>query len=949
MDGFAFPGQNVETVVGNGRLVARARAGSATFVFGGPTAGLRLLAGGIPLDERPLDTRARPGRSVYHAPGLGTVTHAAAPDALLYVVAVEADKKLSATPWTLDVTAEAVRADRASLVTPGGRVFAWGGAGKALVGEPHHGALTVSLRRGGRAAFLLGTEDAITDFLATGADPHEAAAAWEQGYRDRGLRLRSPDARLNLAVDFMKYHLQLGYDWRPTGEPGEKLVCDVFRWRDVWSRDLGSGLGPGALVAGMFGAVEDTLDYEVARYTAHPVGGWKVSDDTSQGGSVESLGWVMKLVWRHYKHTGDRAFLARMVAAFEPWIEGWISRDADDDGLVADVTEWMDHSRFLRLPEGQRTLYANVLYYAALRRFRFAKAELGDEYASERYHALSTLTRVGIHEAFWNEAGYFDNATAWGVRDTALMLADNAVAVAERVASRNERFRILAAIRERCWRNFGTVTCDLPMKYVPPENDHNVKVWPWWMAHEARARLVNQDVDGGFHVLGKILDTLERPTFPGLCEEYLHPDDGSQDDVGGHAFLTGAGATLEAILGGVVGISLRSAGEAALRLAPQVPRAWAAWSASVQLFEGRLLLEQAPDGYRVTLDGTRVETLELRVPPSQGLARATLDGVEVDPIRQEDGASEYVLFLLTPGLRQTVEVRFAPSRAGLGDFAMPAELPAPIAAARPALMDEPRLFADVLQQFIVNAVSYFGQVRHVAARELPELERAAAGGGRPLLVVVGNEMPYRTKRGEPVPPMLDAYLDAGGPVLLLGPRFGRVDIREDFHGPRQMGGKAGRFWWKVWQGGRWVDYDPHHDAVTAGPEHNGAVYWGPGPLFAAWEHRHGLFGFETPCVGVFDVEGRPVDPGQTVDIVYTDWAVQKPWKFFPLAFTDRAEPVVTGPRAERYPCAALLANEATGARIVVVAPALCARADLLHRILAHVVTPVRQRAAAGVA
>ena len=38
------------------------------------------------------------------------------------------------------------------------------------------------------------------------------------------------------------------------------------------------------------------------------------------------------------------------------------------------------------------------------------------------------------------------------------------------------------------------------------------------------------------------------------------------------------------------------------------------------------------------------------------------------------------------------------------------------------------------------------------------------------------------------------------------------------------------------------------------------------------------------------------------------------------------------------PRAALAASE-TGARIVVVSPAVCSRADLLHRILGHVAAP----------
>jgi hypothetical protein len=176
-------------------------------------------------------------------------------------------------------------------------------------------------------------------------------------------------------------------------------------------------------------------------------------------------------------------------------------------------------------------------------------------------------------------------------------------------------------------------------------------------------------------------------------------------------------------------------------------------------------------------------------------------------------------------------------------------------------------------------------------------------------------------------------------MLLLGPRFPRIDFENHYHGGAQMGGHAGMFWWKQWADGRWQDYDPRDEELIPNPQHEGTVYWGDGPLFAAWEHSLGLFGFETDCRGVFDVEGGVVAPDQRVEVVYTDWSVRKPWTFTPLAFTEREQQLVTGPRTERYPCAALLQNQETGARVVVVAPSVCSRTDLLHRMLAHVATP----------
>ena len=926
---------DVETVVGNGRLIARVRAGTGEFVFAGPADGYRLLVDGEPLGGD-VTTEVLPGRSRYVVAGRGQVTLTAQPDAAIMAILVEgadADRE-----WTLELTGAEMSTDAEGIETRRGAARAWTPTDAGVdTDQPNAatGSLTVRVGAGGRAAFLVGSERTVGAFAG---DPFQAAADWADQFAARGIHLRTPDADLDRAVEFAKAHLRLGYAWEPNadgapGGEGSKMVCDIFRWRDVWSRDFGSGFGPGGLAAGMIEPVLATLDYEAARYAAHDPAGLKVSDDTSQGGSAEALGWVLKLVWRVFKHTGDWVWLERMTAAFEPWMEHWVARDADDDGLVADVTEWMDHSRFLRLVEGQRTLYSNVLYYAALRRMAYVTHALGRDADADRYASLAARSRQSIHDAFWNEAGYFNNAVQWGVPDTTLMLADNAIAVVERIASRNERYRTLEAIRERSWRPFGTVTTDLPMRYVSGENDHNVKVWPWWMAHEAKARFQNFDAEGGLHVLGKIVDTFAWPVLPGLCEEYCNPEDGEQDDVVGHAFITGSGALLDAVLYGLVGFSIREPGERHVRLAPAVPRTWDDWDADVDLVEGALRFRQSAESYRVEIEGTRVRTLELRIPPREAVEAVTLDGRAVTPERDEDGASEYLLIELEPGGRHVIVVEFAQSNVATGAFAMPT-LPPPVSVERPLLMDEPRLFADILQGFVRGAVSYFGRMRHVAAREIGEL----AGAGD-LLVVVGNELPYRTKRGASVPDQIEGFLGRGGSMLLLGPRFPRINLENHYHGGAQMGGHAGMFWWKVWSDGAWKDYDPRDNEVLAHPEHEGTIYWGEGPLFAAWEHGLGLFGFEAPCRGVFDVEGGVVDPDQHVEVVYTDWTVRKPWSFTPLAFTEREHQLITGPRRERYPCAALLENAESGARIVVVAPSVCSRADLLHHILSHVAAP----------
>ena len=908
MDPLSFSG-DVETVVGNGRLVARVRAGSAEFVYGGPASGYRLLVDGRPPTD--VTTEVWPGRTRYVVAGRGAVTVAADPDADVLAVLVEAAGGAEPAAWTLDLTARQPDAEGAPGSGPGpavetarGVVAVWGGAGGApevRTPDASSGTLTVRVEPGGRAAFLLGDENAVG---AVG-DAAEAVGPWAARYAARGLRLKTPDATLDRAVAFARAHHQLGYDWTPgadgrPGGPSSKLVCDIFRWRDVWSRDFGSGFGPGGIAAGMTDAVLATLDYEAARHAAHDPAGLKVSDDASQGGSAEGLGWTLSLVWLVYLHTGDRDWLGRMADAFFPWVEVWIGRQRD--GLVVDSTEWMDHSRFLRLPEGQRTLYSNALWAAALDRSAHVADALGRADAAGRYRRLAERARQSVRRTFWNEDGHFNNAVQWGVPDTALMLADTAVACTERIGSAAERARALAEVRARLWRPFGTVTCSPPMRYVADENDHNAKVWPWWMAWEAKARFLHGDVEGGLLVLGKIADTFGWPTFPGLCEEYFDAEDGGQDAVAGHAFITGSGAFLDAVQRGLVGLEVCAPGERHVRLAPAAPRAWDAWEADLDLVAGRLALRLSSGGIDVDLDRTRVERLDVCVPSRHAVRVATVDGEPVEPTWDEDSGATLVQLSVPAGGRHTVRLEFAPS---------PGALSAAFRVGRAFTLSEPAGLPDGLDSVV-------GTVRSLGAGGIGGL------GGGDVLAVAGNAVPYRTASGDPVPEALAAFLDRGGALLLLGPRAADVDVEAPYHGGAQMGGHARLLRWQVQENGRWADVDGLPD---------GAVYWGEGPLFPLWEHEVGLFGIGLRCRGVADADGADLDPDVEVGSVYTDWAVRAPWAFWPLAYTRRVRQLVVGPRVERAPCAALLHNRETGGRVVVVAPAVCARPGLLRPVL----------------
>jgi len=83
-------------------------------------------------------------------------------------------------------------------------------------------------------------------------------ALFEAPYRE-GFRIETPNVKLDRAVPFNRFLIDLGFN-------GYLHVCELFRWRDVWSRDLGSGLAPGAMVDGQFAAARTTIDYDLHRH-----------------------------------------------------------------------------------------------------------------------------------------------------------------------------------------------------------------------------------------------------------------------------------------------------------------------------------------------------------------------------------------------------------------------------------------------------------------------------------------------------------------------------------------------------------------------------------------------------------------------------------------------------------------------------------------------------------
>jgi len=949
---FRFPGKRIEGVMGNGRLVATLWPGQLVFRYNPIVAEVRfgLASGGAirGFDELPVDSEFFPGcvRYVMRADGcVFTLSHTCLPDADVYALVLEVAREsgTGAVPdWVLEIRPAGPAEAAADGVRAGpNRVSLCGRLVRAQPAPDGAIRLTVPLTPGaaGRdtACVLLGPEPEVRRAAATA--PEQWPARVIAHYLGAGLKLAGPEPDLNRAVEFMKYHMQLGYDWPRT------MVCDMFRWRDVWSRDLGSGFGLGALAAGRFDAARNSLRYELQRHSRHAPAGLKVSDDSSQGGSVEGLGFILDLVWRYYLHTGDRELLAQARATLLPWVEMWLARDYDADGLVVDVTEWMDHSRFFRLPEGIQTLYSNVLFAQLAERFAQINRALGFETAAEPYAARAAQTRRQINAQYWNPRGFYNNYRLWDVADEKVDSGANALAILFGLASPERAAAALATLRAHNWRRYGSVTIFPPMKYAGPENDQNVKCWPWWEAKEAKARLLNGDSAGGLQLLKWCTDTLAYERFPGLMEEYLEPDTGEIESFAGHAFITGAGSVLDCIAEGLLGFSVLEPGAAAVRIAPNVPESWRDWAAEFPLADGVLKYTRRDATIQVQLRHPTTRTLQVGLPPGRRIGALILTGAAQTAFRYRDAARGGLAEVDLPEQPAAVSLEIT-----LADGA-----PETVAAApAPPPMAPPRDDAPMVVTAAVKTIGLFYEpgVLRLAWEQVNAARTILARAGKETVILdsqgvaeaqpktvqavafVGNIMPWQDTSGRRISERLQAFLDAGGRLVLWGAacepkgKMGERGSLIEWQTPLPAGAETKSP--AIWQ-----YYDEAAGRLAGAPARGGVGYWGVGDYFPGWPLSLGLFGLAEECRGIQFASG-PAPLDIPVLNVYTDFACHYPWQFTPLAYTVRVEQWVEGPLPDRYPCAARIRHAQTGGEIILLAPELIAQpvmAEWLGQIL----------------
>jgi hypothetical protein len=144
----------------------------------------------------------------------------------------------------------------------------------------------------------------------------------------------------------------------------------------------------------------------------------------------------------------------------------------------------------------------------------------------------------------------------------------------------------------------------------------------------------------------------------------------------------------------------------------------------------------------------------------------------------------------------------------------------------------------------------------------------------------------------------------------------------------------------------WLPIDPSNGLTADEPVRFGVVSWGKGDFFQSWETSRGVFGFKIEGNGVEFVDllsglGKLEVPVQEA---FTDFAISKPWRFHPLAFTETQRKLLFPDHGERYPCMARIVNTQTGGELILI-PASIARTtagpEILKRLRIGVQHPQR--------
>ncbi len=717
VDTLYYPGKALAGLVGNGAYLVRTLPASFEAVRGAAWKGeLRLQTQSGPLD---------PGSLAWHSTFF--------PGGVLYSAAVAADTirllygVLPQSGYTIGVETPPGMEGEISLAS--GRPF-------VRTPVPEAGAKTTVFyaeKQGETPASLRAMQHALY-----------------APYAGR-LVLESPDTLLNKAVVFSQYLLDLS-------DNGRIMLCELFRWLDIWARDLGSGLLPGALASGREEMARRSLQYDLDRYAAMNPSDCKNSNDPSQGGTASGIGWTARSIWKYYLYSGDRAVLERDAEVIRPWVAHWIQRDYDGDGLVIDVTEFMDHMIMMLTTNGVTTLAANAMYAGLLHNFSLIENELGNREAAARLQGLYERTRNAVNATYWNEEeGYFNNMMLWQMVSRRSSQASQSMLLKIGATDHERARRTLDYLKRNNWNPYGSITIVPRMNHVSLANDQNMKVWPWWNLWEAEARFRYGDQAGGYRLLQNAAATVREEKYPGLLEETLDLDGTTY---GGNAFPTGAGNLLDVVTKDLLGVEPLEAGWKQVKIVPAVPQEWTDY---------RCTLPSPGGTIRLVCRGGKLE-VDVADPAVQVVY--TTSGTRVRGARKQiyEAPAEP-----RPTYRQP-EKKAVP----------------PLPEGKTVLFYDPA-FHSALPDLPLETID---------VRQLGRLDRKQYA----RVVVAGSRLPLCTPEGESIPRSVERFVSQGGTLVLYG---AEANAKCDEDGAGILGEQGGLIDWYQWlPARRKYDFEP---------------------------------------------------------------------------------------------------------------------------------------------
>ena len=587
----------------------------------------------------------------------------------------------------------------------------------------------------GGTSYVYFTQHDVTIPVSTLEDLKESL---QKPYTEQ-LMLKSPNKTLDKSVVFSQFLLDLGFN-------GEIMLCELFRWQDIWARDLGSGLLPGGLASGRADMARKSLKYDLGRYALMSPEYCKNSNDPSQGGTAAEIGWTARSAWNYYLFSGDRNALRQDAEIIRPWVKHWISRDYNEDGLIIDVTEFMDHMLMMVTTNGVSTLATNAMYSAMLKYFAQIESELGNKKEAQKLLNLHNKTVDAINTVYWNkEKEFFNNMQLWEVMSERSSQTFQSILLKMEGTDDIRAKKTLDYLKKNNWCDYGSITIVPRMNHVPISNDQNVKVWPWWNMWEIEARFRHHDKEGGYKLLDLAARTIEDEKYPGLIEETLDIDGTS---IGGNVFMTAAGNLLEVVVKDLLGVEALTPGWTKIKVIPAVPDDWTDYECQIPTPNGFMTLVCRNGELTVTIKDPNIKQVEV-----DDLNAVTVIGAKKE-IYQPTSIPERKY--------KTVEKTTVPQ----------------MQEGKTALFYDSEFHA-VKPDLIIETIG---------VKEMGNLSTLPYK----KIIIAGNSLPLFTKEGLSIKKSLETYTNKGGTVIFYG---ATVNAKSDEDGAGILGEQCGIVDW----------------------------------------------------------------------------------------------------------------------------------------------------------